>query len=397
MNPRYQVVAGSFLTQFFVIGVLFSLGLYVKVFEAEFGWSRTLVSGANALSFFMMGALAVVAGRLSDRFGPRRVLTVSGLTFAVGLAGLSQITQPWHLFALMATFIAVGLSTHDVVTLSTIARWFRKRRGLMTAVAKVGTATGQITLPLVTAVLIATVGWRETFLVLGAAGVVVLLLAAALMRNPRPDETGSAAQGQAASGLSFAQARGTRSLWMLCAIQFLFFSALMTIPMHLAAHGMDMGMSTAHAATLLSVVGSASVAGRLAIGVLVDRIGCRNALSLCLMILVVALSGYALATAPILLFAVTAVYGFTHGALFVVVSPTVAHYFGMRAHGEIFGAVLFFGTIGSALGPIAAGAVFDLTGSYVPAFTTLALFAAVALILARALPASAPQEAHSTV
>lgn len=386
MSPRTLTVIGAFSIQFTVIGMLFSLGLYVKVFEAEFGWSRTLVSASNSLAFFMMGALAIVAGRLSDRFGPRRVLLVSGVMFGVGLVALSRIGAPWQLFALMGTLVAAGLATHDVVTLSTIARWFDKRRGLMTAVAKVGTASGQVLLPLLTAALIAGIGWRETFVALGAGAGLVLVLAALLLRHPTEDEVEPAARARSGHGLSFAEARATRTLWTLCIIQFLFFSTLMTVPVHLAAHGMDLGLTTAQAATLLSVVGGASIAGRLIVGLLADRIGSRNALSLCLLVLVIALAGYVLAARPGLLFVVTAIYGFTHGALFVVVSPTVAQYFGMRAHGAIFGLILFCGTLGSTIGPIATGAVFDTTGSYHLAFITLGVMAAVALGLSRTLP-----------
>lgn len=389
MNPKTLVVAGAFATQFMVIGVLFALGLYVKVFEVEFGWSRTLFSTGSALSFFMMGALAVVMGRLSDRFGPRRVLMTTGVIYGLGLAAMSQIAAPWHFFALMGTMIAIGLGAHDVVTLSTIAHWYDKRRGIMTAVAKVGTATGQMALPLIAAALIAGIGWRETFLVLGGTAAVVLVLAALLMRNPGPGEVSQKAHGVAATGQSFAEAKGSASFWKLCAIQFLFFTTLMTVPVHLAAHGMDLGMTTAQAASLLSVVGGASVAGRLVVGVLIDRIGCRNALSFCLLILMVALGGYAIASEIPLLFVVTAIYGFTHGALFVVVSPTVAYYFGMKAHGQIFGIVLFSGTIGGAIGPIAGGAIYDNLGSYLPAFVTLALFAFAGLITARTLPKEA--------
>lgn len=386
MNPRGLVVAGAFATQFIVIGSLFSLGLYVKIFEAEFGWSRTLISSASSLAFLMMGTLAIVLGRFSDRLGPRRVLSVTGLFFGVGLMALSQISAPWHYFAIMGTLIAIGLGAHDVVTLSTIAHWFDKKRGIMTAVAKIGTASGQMALPLVAAALIATVGWRSTFVYLGAFAAAVLFLASMLMRYPREDEAPGAAQGRKAQGLAFAEARNTLTLRKLWLIQFLFFLTLMTVPLHVAAHGMDLGLSTAQAATLLSVIGGASVAGRLVVGVLIDRIGARNALSICLVILATALAGFAVTSGTTVLFFVTALYGFTHGALFVVISPTVAFYFGMKAHGQIFGTVLFFGTIGSAIGPIAAGASFDTLGSYTYAFIAMSVLAVIGLALARTLP-----------
>jgi len=386
MNSRFFVVAGACLTQFTIIGLLFSFGLFFKVFETEYGWSRTLMSASSALSFLMMGVLAMLGGRLSDRYGPTRVLSVTGVLYGLGFALLSQVTQPWQLFAICGTFIGLGLSTHDVVTLSTVARWFEGRRGIMTAVVKVGTAAGQVTVPPLVALMIAGMGWRPAVLALGLGAAALLLVAALIVKSPpvRRDAAGSA-QGTG-DGVAFAEARRSRVLWTLCAIQFCFFSALMTVPLHLPIHGMDLGLTTATAATLLSVVGGASVVGRLAVGRLVDVIGGRRAFVVCFLTLIAGLGGLTALTVPWALFLTVAVYGFSHGALFVVVSPTVAEYFGMRAHGAIFGTVLFSGTLGGSVGPILTGLAFDRTGSYVPAFLTLTLLAGLALVLVLSLP-----------
>ncbi|MDF1717513.1 MAG: MFS transporter [Antarcticimicrobium sp.] len=389
MQSRYLVVAGACLTQFTVIGLLFSFGLFFKVFEAEYGWSRTLMSAASALSFLAMGVLGMIGGRLNDRFGPTRVLAVTGVLYGVGFALLSQVSQPWQLFVICGSFIGLGLSTHDVVTLSTVARWFEGRRGIMTAVVKVGTAVGQVTVPPVAALMISGMGWRPAVMVMGGGAVVLLVFAALIMKSP-PVRTGFSGQaGGPAEGASFAQARRSRVLWTLCAVQFCFFSALMTVPLHLPIHGMDLGMSPAGAAALLSVVGGASVAGRLAVGRLADVIGGRRAFALCFVVLIAGLGGLTGLTVPWALFMTVAVYGFSHGALFVVVSPTVAEYFGMRAHGAIFGTVLFSGTLGGSVGPILTGMVFDRSGSYVPAFLTLTGMSVLALLLVLSLPRSA--------
>jgi len=136
----------------------------------------------------------------------------------------------------------------------------------------------------------------------------------------------------------------------------------------------------------LSVLGGSSVVGRLFIGALADWIGGKNAYALALGGLMASLACYAWIAAPEHLIAATALYGLAHGALFVVVSPTVARVFGMAAHGAIFGTVVFFGTIGGAIGPTLAGWVFDTWGSYTPAFLTLAAAAGLALVLALTLP-----------
>lgn len=382
-DPRYLTVFGAALTQFTVIGLLFSYGVFFAEFEAEFGWSRTLLSACTAAAFFFMGVLAIFGGRLNDRLGPRPVLMTTGAIYGLGFALISQVQAPWQLLAIFASFLAIGLGTHDVVTLSTIARWFEKRRGVMSGLVKVGTAFGQIAVPPLAAVLILAFGWRDALVVMGLVAAALLVLAALTM-SPPPERDPAAPEPR--PGLSFAEARTMRSFWTLCAMQFLFFPVLITVPTHIAVHGMDLGLSKPAAAALLSVIGGASIAGRLVVGTLSDRIGGRNAYLVCLACLSASLVALTLTASPVALFAVIAVYGFAHGGLFTVVSPTIAETFGMRAHGAIFGVVVFFGTTGGALGPILAGWVFDTTGSYTPAFVTLAVAAALAAALTRTLP-----------
>jgi fucose permease len=243
---------------------------------------------------------------------------------------------------------------------------------------------GQVAAPPVAAVLIVGFGWRTALIVLGLSAIVLLLVAAMAMKNP-PVKTGQATGGMQI-GQTFRDARKSRLFWTICAIQFLFFPSLMTVPLHLAIHGMDLGMTAARAASLLSVIGAASIIGRLAIGSLVDKIGGRNAYAICFLFLIASLIALMFITDHWPLFVVIAFYGFAHGGFFTVVSPTVAKYFGMRAHGAIFGTVLFFGTIGGSIAPILTGLVFDTVGSYQWAFLGLTMLAVTGLLLVLTLP-----------
>ena len=404
MDPRYLVVFGACVTQFTIVGLLFSVGLFFNVLEEELGWSRTLLSGSTSLAFLVMGVLAFFVGRLSDRYGPSVVLGTAGLLYGIGYGLISVVGEPWQLIALFGIFIGLGLSAHDVVTLSTIARWFEHRRGMMTGVVKVGTAAGQMVLPPLTALLMAGLGWRNAVLVLGGAAAVLLLVAALSMKRPPesrssdsrlPDNRSSDSRppGPRTGGAGapeFAEVRRSRAFWTLCATQFLFFPSLVTVPLHVAVHGMDLGLTHTTAATLLTVIGGASIVGRLTVGASVDRIGGRNAYVLCFVPLLIGLLSLLVVETPWLLFPAVAVYGFAHGGFFTVVSPAIAELFGTRAHGAIFGGVVFFGTIGAAVGPILAGRVFDVTGSYAWAFTGLAVMGALGLVLAISLPPRRP-------
>lgn len=380
---RYLAVFGACLTQFTIIGLLFSYGVFFTTFEAEFGWSRTLLSSASSISMFMMGVIAIFGGRLSDRFGPRIVLLCTGLCYGAGYMALSLIGAPWQLLLLFATLIPLGMGTHDVVTLSTIARWFDRRRGLMTAVAKVGTAIGQMVVPPLVAFLIGWLGWRDAVLGLGLAAAALLVVAAMSMSLPAQPK---GAAPKPMEGLTYAEAKAGRPFWTVCAVQFLFFPTLTTVPLHIVPHATDLGLTAPVAATLLSISGAASVAGRLTIGAFSDRIGGRRSYFLCLTPIFLSLIALIFIDEAAPLFFLMALYGFGHGGLFTVVSPTVAELFGLRAHGAIFGMVLFFGTVGGAIGPILAGRAFDLLGGYDIAFGVLAGMVALAALLVATLP-----------
>ncbi len=383
-DPRYWIVFGACLTQFTVIGLLFSYSLFFKVFEAEYGWSRALLSGCASLTFFMMGVLAIFVGRLSDRLGPRIVLATTGLLYGIGFALISVVTEPWHLFAIFGVFISLGMSTHDVVTLSTVARWFDRRRGMMTGVVKVGTALGQIVIPPAAAFLMASFGWRSAAVTTGIVAALLLLFAAWSMKGQAPViEVKTPVNGD---GSSFKEVAKTRIFWTLCAIQLLFLPSLVTVPLHIVVHGIDLGMSATVAATLLSVIGASSIAGRMVMGASADKIGGRRAYVLCLLPLLASLLALLTISTVWPLFVALAVYGFGHGGLFTIVAPAIAEYFGTRAHGAIFGAIVFFGTIGGAVGPFVTGYIFDTTGSYDPAFIGLAAMTVIALGFASSLP-----------
>ncbi len=384
VDGRAWIVVGACLTQFTVIGLLFAYSLFFKMFEIEFGWSRALLSGAASVAFFVMGLLAIVVGRLSDRFGPRVVLGLSGLLYGCGFALISVVSEPWHLLMIFGVFISIGVSTHDVVTLSTVAKWYEHRRGMMTGVVKVGTAMGQVLVPPVIAVAMAVHGWKMTALGAGGLAALLLLFAAWLMKGPA--RAAGTVGPVRASDSGFHQVLRTRAFWTLAVIQLLFLPSLVTVPLHIVVHGMDLGLRTQEAAMLLSVIGASSILGRLAMGSSGDKIGGRRAYVYCLLPLLISLLALLAIKTIWPLFIAVALYGFAHGGLFTIVAPAIAEYFGTRAHGTIFGAIVLCGTIGGALGPIVAGRIFDVTGSYDPAFMTLAVMVSLGLGLALSLP-----------
>lgn len=387
----YNIVAAGFTIQAVCIGALFAYGVFFKEIQAEFGWSRATISGASSLALLMMGAAGVLAGRLNDRIGPRILITVSAVFLGLGYLLLSRIQSPWQLYVVYGILAGIGFSTHDVITLSTVARWFDKRRGAMSGIVKVGTGSGQLLGPMLATLLLAVFGWRYSNVIIGAAILVALLLVAQLMRrDPQgmgllPDGRISKSNGWNAEvteqSLTLKEAARIEQFWTLCITEFAIFFCLFTIVVHIVPHARDLGLAPAYAAGVLSTIGGVSIVGRIVMGAANDRIGGKRALVICIIMLFCSFVWLQLASTAWMLFLFAVIYGFAHGGFFTVVSPMVAEWFGTGSHGMLFGIVLFCGTLGGSVGPLVAGRIFDVTGSYQMVFLMLAGLTVIGFVL----------------
>ena len=387
----YNIVAAGFTIQGVCIGALFTYGVFFGELQAEFGWSRALISGASSLAFMIMGVAGILAGRLNDRIGPRVIIVVSGISFGIGYLLMSRMQALWQLYLLYGILVGIGLSTHDVITLSTVTRWFVKRRGMMSGIVKVGTGAGQLTVPLIATWLIAVFGWRNAYLIIGALSMTALVAAAqVLRRDPQskgllPDGDSSAAAGPdkapPETGIPLRTAVRSRQLWTICVAEFAIFFCLLTVIVHIVPHATDLGLPVNIAAGVLATIGGVSMLGRIVIGAWNDRIGGKRSLMICLFLLLASLLWLQVATKAWMLYLFAVVYGLAHGGFFTVMSPMIAEWFGTGSHGLLFGIVLACGNIGGALGPLLAGRTFDVTASYRIIFIVLTVLAVMGLIL----------------
>ena len=399
----YNIVGACFVIQGVCIGAMFTYGVFFKAIQVEFGWSRAIISGASSLAFLIMGAGGVLAGRLNDRIGPRTIIVASGISLGLGYLLMSGIQTPWQLYLLYGILAGIGFSTPDVITLSTVTRWFERRRGMMTGLVKVGTGSGQLLVPLIATALIAAYGWRNAYLIIGAVGLVAIVAVAQVMRrdpqgmgllpygqNNRPN---SAMTGSSEQSVSLRQATRMNQFWIICVAEFTIFCCLLTMIVHIVPHATDLGLSTVTATGVLSTIGGVSMLGRIVMGTANDKIGGKRSLIICFIVLICGLIWLQIASEAWMLFLFAVIYGFAHGGFFTVMSLMVAELFGTGSHGVLFGMVLFSGTIGGSIGPLLAGSSFDMTGSYrivFAALTGIALFGSVMITLLRPLRYSEP-------
>jgi MFS family permease len=390
----HVIVVAAFMIQVIAWGINNSFGVFFHPLLTEFGCLRSTLSGAASLSFLIHGFVSIFIGGLNDRFGPRVIMSGCGLFLGLGYVLMAKVNAVWQLYLFFGVVVGIGLSGMDVLLLSTVARWFARKRGMMSGIIKVGTGVGMVIMPVFSAWLISTYGWRTSFAVLGLIILVfILTLGQVLVRDPSkkgqlPDhekEPDTLRLDLTENGLVFQQAVQTREFWTVCTVYFIILVCVYTILMHIVQHAIDLRISTSDAASILASIGGASIAGRLVMGAASDRIGNKKALIVCLFFLLMGLIW--LQTAKDLwkfyLFAV--VHGFAHGGFFALVSPLVAGLFGTRSHGLILGFVIFSSTIGGAIGPVMAGYIFDVSESYRLVFWILSAMSLAGLLLTASL------------
>lgn len=395
MSNKYSghiIVAACFMIQAVGIGTYVSYGVFFNSLAREFEWSRAAVSGASSLAFILSGVFAILIGRLNDVYGPRNLMRVAAVFLGAGVMLLSQITAIWQLYLFYGLVFGIGLGAIDVLPLTTTARWFSHSRGFMTGLVKVGTGAGQFLVPLLASFLIVAWGWRQAYLILGAAVVAILVtVAQVLRRDPLSGNRQHPVVAPLATrpahpqpiGLGVHDAFHTLQLWIICGVNVLIVFCLLIILVHIVPHASDLDLSPPQAAGVLSTIGAVSMFGRFCVGIAIDRVGSKPIMVVCFCILIAGLLWLQVADSLWMLYLFASVYGLAHGGFFTAISPMIAEIFGIDSHGAIFGIVVFFGTAGGALGPIVAGLLFDMTGSYEITFQmiTLVSLAGLGLIL----------------
>ncbi len=384
------IAAACFVIQGVGIGTYISYGVLFNPLLSEFGWSRASIAGASSVAFLLSGFLSIFVGRLNDRIGPRKLMTVTGIFFGLGFLLMSRLDAIWQLYLFFGIIFGIGLSSIDVISLTTIARWFVRKRGIVTGIVKVGTGAGQMIIPFLTSILIVSYGWRNSCFIIGVAVLVVLvLIAQVLRRDPglmglTPDwgEEGPAHKSLLSSeGLSLHEALRTRQFWTLFAANLSIVFCLMIVVVHIVPYAQDIKATATRAAGVLSTIGGVSMAGRFISGLTIDRIGSKRVMIFSFILLIIGLLWLQFAKELWMLYLFAVIYGVAHGGFFTAISPIVAEFFGIKAHGALFGIVVFSGTFGGAIGPVLAGYIFDVTAGYGLAIWICTLISALGFTL----------------
>ena len=381
----YGLVALGFIHIGVGRGLHGTFGVFFVALLDAFGWSRAVTAGALSLSIMVEGIFHPVVGTLTDKLGGRRTLLLGGLVLAVGLACSATISSVWTLYFWVGIVSAAGISLIGMVPhVAIISRHYAKRKATALGIAWAGGGVGIFLLVPATAAMVSHWGWPAAYL-----GLAILVLVVVIppvfwlipanhgrVKTEMVEAHGSKPEkhGMQPSGADWTvrQALTNSSFWLLFTARVLASLGNQIIVTHQVAHAVDVGYPKIFAASVFGVMGVVSIAGRLVFGYLSDVM--RREIVYTWVQLVSAVGTMALmattdSSLPVLLYIYAVFYGLGQGSRALVLSAISIDVFQGKNFGAIFGYFTLSVGIGGAIGAWLGGYLFDLTHSYLLAFS----------------------------
>jgi OFA family oxalate/formate antiporter-like MFS transporter len=402
------VVAGAFSSFAMVPTQGPIVGIFNQPMRDDLGWSATDISLAFVIGSVSGGFISSLTGRVLDHRGPRMVSVLAGIIVSLTMVAISHMTEPWHWWVLFGLARATAASGAQLATLVGLASWFVRKRGRVVGLLGVGQRGGQFLMPLPLVGIMAISSWREAWIVLAVVVIVLQVLPSAALYRHRPENYGLLPDGAETlpdggnrSGKAqliehswtLAQAKRTRTLWLLILAQGGVILCLNATNLHAAAHLQDRGLSLLQAGIVTTIVAGASMVTVLPWGFAMERLHVRTLGLTATAMLVLAMVMISLADT----FAIAALFGLTYGialgAWTVVSRMLFANYFGRQNFGTIRGFAAPLMAIVNPAGPLLAAWFRDTRGEFDMAFYFFAgvfTISFLAFLLAKPLKSPLP-------
>lgn len=376
LENRWLVVAGALIIQV-CLGAIYSWSVFVNPLKEVFSYTTTQTQIIFSLALATFALTMIFAGKLQDKKGPRIVATIGGIVLGAGYLLASFTAGSFPLLALAVGFIGgAGIGLSYVCPIAACVKWFPDKRGMVTGLAVAGFGAGAWIFAKVASNFIDAYGLMPSFMYLGAIFMVSIVVGAQLLRNPpagwlpsgwQPAELKSKASS--VENFEWREMVMLKQFWMLW-IMFVFGAAagLLVIGI-LKPYGVHSGLSAAAAANAVGVLALFNGAGRIVWGAASDKIGRKNAMTLMFLLQgVMMLALINMGSTEMTLSIAAAWVGFNFGGNLALFPSTTADFFGTKNVGINYGLMFTAYGVAGIAGPILAGSVFDMTGSYMWAF-----------------------------
>jgi MFS family permease len=370
------------------------LGIFMGPMEAELGWTRAQLAFGFTVGSLAGSLASVFVGRLVDIYGARLVVAIAGVLIGLALLGIAFVNEPWQFWALFGLGRGSAVAGIEMGTSVAVAKWFYRKRARTLALKGMGQRSGQALMPVLIFSIMAASDWRAAFVALSGLTVVLIVLPAALFLRRQPEDYGLLPDGDDPSTMvdaegaprahpevswTLAEARKTQAFWFILLFTVCTPFVQGATNLHMVINFQDQGMSDALSVSILSIFALSSTLSIMPMGLLLERVHVRyggmlqgGVLAVSLLVLLGA-DTYVEAVIFAILFGIAA------GMRNIVETLLVANYFGRGSLGAIKGFSAPFKII-SPIGPLYAGFVHDIQGSYEIAFVTFLGVAGLMLV-----------------
>jgi sugar phosphate permease len=398
-EPRAQqilAVITAFLALFAIVGfALYGLPRFYPYFVKELGWSRQQVTSGNAYSKVAVAlAFGFLAGRLVDRFGPRRLMLGGIVIAGAALVGLSYV-KSLGAFYLFYSFNALGyVFGGPLPNQVLLSRWFERGRGKAMGIAYLGIGVGGALVPLLAYTLTEAYGWRGALRILGVFMIAVSLPAAYFVREPvQKVAAGGATAVRSTPALASILARMPFYLLMLGSMASI--GAVGGTMQNLALYlSLDRRLPQVDIDTTLSIILAGSIIGRLTMGWLADRWPKKYVMLLIYTIVAVSIPMLVYSPTPGTLKICAFIFGIGLGGDYMIIPLMAAELYGVAILGPVMGIVLTADSVSESLMPMLVASMRDRAGSYTSGFLVLVVLAAIGAAATALLPRG-PQSSSS--
>ncbi|UCB44118.1 MAG: MFS transporter [Dehalococcoidales bacterium] len=417
-KPRYfygwNVVAASFMAHLAYAEHHSSmLGFFFRPFQNEFGWNRSALAAVQTIARVAEAMVAPIVGPFIDRYGSRLLMPVGAVIVSLAMLAVTQIDAIWQFYLLRGIVVALGFTLMgNLVTDVAINNWFVKKRGRAVAIARLGSNISNMAFVPLTVFIIGAHGWRTMFVVFAVITWLVVLIPSLLLMRRRPEDMGLYPDGidpnQARAGdhsednttsnytplrepiWSRREVLATRTFWILAVSFGACSMAFQGINISLAPYIQDLGYADTMVASVMTVRAAIMATSLPFMGLLIE-----HSQKILVRITPFAIQGVAailflVAEQPAFLWMAVAVYGIGMSGVGVMQGTIWADYFGRFSLGLVRSIAFFMAFGFGAIGPLAMNVVFDVMGSYKPAFMVIAgLFAIAAFLMTTVRPPKA--------
>jgi MFS family permease len=369
----WRVVLASFLMLTLLFGFgLYGHAVYLAELQRQNGWPAALISGASTLSFLLSNIFATFTNELMARLGAKRLVLMGIAALAGSTTLLAWATTPVRLYIafFLMSFGWVGMGT--VVTATVVSLWFVRRRGLAISLAFTGASFGGVVVTPLLLFLVERFGFQVAML-MGTAIIVAVLVPAAVgwigsppaaASQQRPSDGSSPVQTNAAmDAMSRAKILRSLAFWSIAIPFALALVAQVGLIVHQIAL-LEPKIGRASAGGAVSLMTLMAIAGRLALGTVIDRFEPRLVAAVSLVSQAAALSIVLQTDTLAIVWAACAVFGLSVGTTITLPPLIIQREFDAPSFAVVLGlANAVSGTIG-ALGPALVGLVRAWSGGY---------------------------------